>query len=205
MANTLRLYLLGNDPLARAGLAQLAAHANCTIAGQARSSEMGDPLWAELAELAPDLIIWDVGWETAVFPPLDLPYPTLALLPTPEAAPLVWGSGVQGLLTRQLDSHTLQAAAQAIHHGLTVFAPELLPQLLTITTDTEETAVDLTPREAEVLQLMAHGLTNKAIAQHLNISSHTVKFHVNAIMSKLHAQSRTQAVVQATRQGLISL
>ena len=64
---------------------------------------------------------------------------------------------------------------------------------------------DLTPREKEVLQLVAEGLTNKAIAQQLAISEHTVKFHVNAIMGKMNAQSRTEAVVRATRLGLISL
>jgi DNA-binding NarL/FixJ family response regulator len=64
---------------------------------------------------------------------------------------------------------------------------------------------ELTPRELEVLRLLAEGLSNKAIAQQLDISDHTVKFHVNAIMSKLGAQSRTAAVVQATRLGLIVL
>jgi DNA-binding NarL/FixJ family response regulator len=66
-------------------------------------------------------------------------------------------------------------------------------------------AEELTPREREVLQLLAEGLANKAIAQQLTISEHTVKFHVNAIMSKLGAQSRTAAVVRATRLGLVVL
>jgi DNA-binding NarL/FixJ family response regulator len=57
----------------------------------------------------------------------------------------------------------------------------------------------------EVLQLLAEGLPNKAIARRLDISDHTVKFHVNAILSKLGAQSRTDAVVRATRLGLILL
>ncbi len=52
---------------------------------------------------------------------------------------------------------------------------------------------------------MAEGLTNKSIAFNLDISEHTVKFHVNAILSKLNAQSRTEAVMQATRLGLIPL
>ena len=63
----------------------------------------------------------------------------------------------------------------------------------------------LTPREIEVLQLLAEGMTNRAIAQRLEISEHTVKFHVNALMGKLHAQSRTDAVVRATRLGLLLL
>jgi DNA-binding NarL/FixJ family response regulator len=66
-------------------------------------------------------------------------------------------------------------------------------------------AEELTPRELEVLQLLAEGLSNKAIAYRLDISEHTVKFHVNAILGKLSAQSRTEAVVQATRLGLIIL
>jgi DNA-binding NarL/FixJ family response regulator len=63
----------------------------------------------------------------------------------------------------------------------------------------------LTSREQEVLKLLAEGLPNKGIADRLRISDHTVKFHVNAIMSKLGAQSRTDAVVRATRQGLLLL
>ncbi len=63
----------------------------------------------------------------------------------------------------------------------------------------------LTPRELEVLHLVAEGLPNKTIAQQLEISEHTVKFHLNSIMGKMSAQSRTEAVVQATRLGIILL
>ncbi len=63
----------------------------------------------------------------------------------------------------------------------------------------------LTPRELDVLRLLAEGLPNKTIAGRLNISKHTVKFHVNAILGKLGVASRTEAVVRATRMGLILL
>ncbi len=63
----------------------------------------------------------------------------------------------------------------------------------------------LTPRESEVLQLLSQGLANKAIAQRLGISDHTVKFHVNAILGKLAVQSRGEAIVQAVRLGLVAL
>jgi DNA-binding NarL/FixJ family response regulator len=63
----------------------------------------------------------------------------------------------------------------------------------------------LTAREDQVLQLLAEGLTNRAIARRLGISEHTVKFHVNAILGKLAAQSRADAVMRATRLGLILL
>jgi DNA-binding NarL/FixJ family response regulator len=63
----------------------------------------------------------------------------------------------------------------------------------------------LTPREIEVLQLLAEGLANKAIAERLGISDQTVKFHVASIMSKLGASNRTDAVRLALRRGLISV
>ena len=63
----------------------------------------------------------------------------------------------------------------------------------------------LTPRELEVLHLLAEGLPNKTIARRLAISDHTVKFHVNALLGKLQAQSRTEAVVRASRAGLVVL
>ena len=64
---------------------------------------------------------------------------------------------------------------------------------------------ELSPREAEVLSLMAEGLSNKAIAERLEISEHTVKFHVHTVLGKLGTQSRTEAVVRAARLGVLSL
>jgi DNA-binding CsgD family transcriptional regulator len=63
----------------------------------------------------------------------------------------------------------------------------------------------LTPREREVLALLAEGLSNKAIADRLAISEHTAKFHVNAVLAKLGVQRRTEAVVRAARLGLVTL
>ena len=62
-----------------------------------------------------------------------------------------------------------------------------------------------TPREQDVLKLLAEGLPNKGVASRLEVSEHTVKFHVNSIMGKLNAQSRTEAVILATRLGLLPL
>ena len=63
----------------------------------------------------------------------------------------------------------------------------------------------LTPREREVLELLAHGLSNRQIAERLGISEHTAKFHVAAISGKLGAASRTEAVSRGVRRGLITL
>ena len=93
--------------------------------------------------------------------------------------------------------------------------PELRPALLPPTERFGErpagpeagelTPGGLTPRETQVLQLLGEGLPNKVIASQLDISEHTVKFHINSIMGKLGAQSRTDAVMRATRSGLILL
>jgi DNA-binding NarL/FixJ family response regulator len=100
----------------------------------------------------------------------------------------------------------LLAAIEAVYWGLIAVEPELMALLAPAGVLPElPLAEELTPRELEVLRLLAEGLSNKAIAQQLDISDHTVKFHVNAIMKKLGAQSRTAAVVQATRLGLIVL
>ena len=86
-----------------------------------------------------------------------------------------------------------------------MLGPELAPFSQAGVRDLPEGVTDLTPRELEVLALVADGLPNKAIAGRLGISDHTVKFHVNAILSKLGAQSRTEAVTRAMRMGLITL
>ena len=108
------------------------------------------------------------------------------------------------VLLRDANEERLTAALVAVAAGLVVISPSLIG-VLAREDAAESAAIDLTPREVEVLSLLAEGLTNKAIAHRLTISEHTVKFHVNAIMGKLDAQSRTDAVVRATRQGLIAL
>jgi DNA-binding NarL/FixJ family response regulator len=132
--------------------------------------------------------------------------PVLALIPDEEPAGLAWSAGARGLLFRDVTAPRLLAAIQAITQDLAAVEPALMAGLM-VSASFEEPAPaeDLTPRELEVLQLLAEGLANRAIAQELAISEHTVKFHVNAIMSKLSAQSRTAAVVRATRLGLILL
>ena len=104
------------------------------------------------------------------------------------------------------DAELLAAAVSALDQGLVVVDPALAAALFPNNSASPTApAESLTPREMEVLQLLAEGLPNKIIAARLSVTDHTVKFHVNAIMSKLGVQSRTEAVVHATRLGLIIL
>lgn len=206
----LRVLVCAPDLLARVGLAALLAAApTVTVAGQVAPEEI---TVAGLAVYQPDVILWDLGWDapTQVEQLAEVTaadYRVVALLPEPEVARTVKAGGVQGLLLRTSDATILAAALQGVACGLTVFDPEVTALLLTTVGDSPEfySNEPLTPREQEVLQALAQGLSNKLIARQLDISEHTVKFHVNAIMSKLGAQSRTEAVVRATRAGLILL
>jgi DNA-binding NarL/FixJ family response regulator len=169
---------------------------------------------SELAEsirvYQPSVLLWDLGWESGALDRLTelndgLP-PVVALLRDEAAALEVWAAGARGLLRRDMQPRLLVGALIAAARGLITLDPALARALIplrerVITPLTE----DLTPRELDVLHLMAEGLPNKVIAQRLNISEHTVKFHINAILGKLGAQSRTDAVVRATRSGLLML
>src|SRR5207249_1167480 len=106
---------------------------------------------------------------------------------------------------RDADGPQLAAALQAVAAGLTAFDAEVGAAVLRRRASAEPPGEALTPREGEVLQLLSLGLSNKAIAARLGISDHTAKFHVNAILAKLGAGSRAEAIVRAARLGLVSL
>jgi DNA-binding NarL/FixJ family response regulator len=107
-------------------------------------------------------------------------------------------------LLRNADAEALAAAVNALANGLTVLDRALASVMLPAAS-APAPAEALTAREREVLGLVALGLPNKAIAARLVISEHTVKFHINAILSKLGVQSRTEAVVRAVRLGLVMI
>lgn len=204
MFSDLRVLIVADDPLARRGLALLLDDVpGCTVV--AASSSQDPPAGGA------DVIVWDLGWD----PPDGLALegvtgfstavPLVMLLPEGFDPAAVQAAGVMGYLRRDLDAERLAAALVAAAQGLVVLDPEYALALLPESAAPLEFSEALTPREHEVLQLLAEGLSNRAIGHRLGISEHTVKFHVNAILGKLGAQSRTEAVVQATRLGLILL
>jgi two-component system, NarL family, nitrate/nitrite response regulator NarL len=212
MANV-RLLVIANDPLARAGLASLMEdQPDIEVVGRVAGDTQ---LLSDLDLYQPDAALWDLGWDAApanssdaslIADLLDAQMPVLLLVAEPENAPPLWALGAHGILLRDSSAGQMAAALQALLHNLVVIDPILTPSLLPAAPTFEQTPLEaITPREMEVLHLLAEGHPNKAIAQLLSISEHTVKFHVNALMGKLNAQSRTEVVVRATRQGLITL
>src|SRR3974390_2677095 len=113
-------------------------------------------------------------------------------------------AGVRGILPVEVDGNQLSAAIRAIAQGLVVLYPS--EDRLSRRTGLEAYAVEtLTPREKEVLQMLALGRSNKEIAARLKISEHTAKFHVASVLGKLGAATRAEAVSIAMRRGLILL
>jgi DNA-binding NarL/FixJ family response regulator len=102
----------------------------------------------------------------------------------------------------------IHAALAAVRSGLTVMDAQLAQSLVPaqpVPHSNGKGHGQLTERERQVVQLLSEGLSNKLIADRLGISDHTAKFHVNGVMMKLGASTRTEAVVEAMRRGLIKL
>jgi two-component system, NarL family, nitrate/nitrite response regulator NarL len=151
--------------------------------------------------------VWDAGASAASFERLvETPAASLrvlAVLADESQALEALGAGARGVVLRDVGASRLVAAVRAVAEGLMVLDAGAAESVLRPRPPASAAVEPLTPREQEVLQLLAQGLPNKLIAARLGISDHTVKFHVNAILGKLGAQSRTEALAQAARLGLV--
>jgi DNA-binding NarL/FixJ family response regulator len=193
--------VISEDPLIRSGLASL-------LQGQGIASASASSLTAAADALA-DVAVWDLGGASNEVPDRleelqSSRHTVIALLPDPTHAASAYAAGARGLLLRDADGQSLAAALMATRAGLVVADP-IVAEALVPTREPMEPSLELTPREGEVLAHLSDGLSNKEIAGKMGISDHTVKFHVNAILQKLGASTRTEAVVRAARRGLITL
>jgi DNA-binding NarL/FixJ family response regulator len=105
------------------------------------------------------------------------------------------------ILSREASAEQIVHAVRAAAAGLLTFDGSMIPR----PDPGDELTAELTPREIQVLQLLAEGLVNRDIAERLNISEHTIKFHIGSILGKLQVSSRTEAVTRGLRSGLIEL
>jgi two-component system nitrate/nitrite response regulator NarL len=128
--------------------------------------------------------------------------PTVVLSDEPPTADLFRG-GVHAILPNDATPEQIVAALHAASVGLIAIPAEASG--LMIRAASEPAVENLTPREMEALEMLAEGLSNKQIAARLHISEHTAKFHVNSILSKLDAGTRTEAVMRALRSGLLKV
>jgi DNA-binding NarL/FixJ family response regulator len=197
--------VVAEDPLARGGLAALvAASGGLAVVDRVGPEEVAAAVRAH----RPDVVVWDArGGEPAAELVAAGP-PVLAVIAAPaEAAyvPGLLGGGVRGVVSRDADAARLGAAIRAVAADIVAIDHDLAEAALRSRVPAGELVEALTAREREVMDLLAQGLTNRVIADRLHISEHTVKFHVNAILGKLGAQTRAEAIVHAVRLGLIVL
>jgi DNA-binding NarL/FixJ family response regulator len=130
--------------------------------------------------------------------------------PASEAIAEALRAGIKAVIPSNLPGPEIVKAIEAAAAGLVVLDGPSIEMLLRVPSNVsisgaERLVEPLTPREIEVLQLLAAGLGNKEIASRLGISDHTVKFHVASVMGKLGAASRTEAVTSGIRHGLVMI
>lgn len=211
----IRVMVKTSSPIVRAGLEQMLGSETGLrvmqeLSGGRTDAEISDDeppdvIIAEVEEADDDIALPDV---------LELSGPNTALLVlADDLASVPWSevlsAGAKGVLPRRISREELIAAVRAAAAGLIVLHPEstsgMLPGRPPRGGRQGSMIEPLTPREKEVLTILAEGGSNKDIASRLSISEHTAKFHVASIMSKLGATSRTEAVTLAIRQGIIML
>lgn len=215
MTEPIRILVADDHPVVRDGLtAILSTQPDFQVVGEAGT---GAEVVRHATTLKPDVILLDLE-----MPDLDGVEALTQLRQVyPEARAIVFTAfdtderilgavqaGAQGYLLKGVPRDELFKAVRIVHSGGSLLQPVVASKLLRQVShqnQVEAGAEALTPREREVLTLLAQGLPNKEIAAHLVISQRTVKFHVSSIMGKLGATNRTEAVALAAQQGLVDL
>lgn len=198
VTDPIKVTLVTDDALLRAGMASLLA--------QLGSIQV-------VAQEHAEVVLWDAGLDAeaaaARLAELSaLPVPAIAIVRDPAHVGPALAAGARGVVLRDQVGPGIDAALVAVRSGLTVvdasLAASLAPAQAPRATPGKGRG-ELTERERQVVQLLSEGLSNKLIADRLGISDHTAKFHVNGVMLKLGASTRTEAVVEAMRRGLVRL
>jgi two-component system, NarL family, response regulator YdfI len=215
----IRVFIVAASPLARAGLENLLAARGAEVVGSVATIQtVGETLAGSLSNAAPDVILVDSSGDP--FAPalesvvasglaMDVALVVIGEDISAAASAEALRAGVRAALPADISPDQLVAALEAAVSGLVVLHASQVPAGVAAASapvpPIDELAESLTRRELEILQMLAGGLSNKEIAARLNISDHTVKFHVASILGKLGAVSRTEAVSIGIRRGLVLL
>ena len=210
----MRVLIIDDHALFRVGLQGLLEQRGIEVADAVASGIEG---LQRVAELRPDIVLLDLRMPDmgglAVLEKLrenEPGIPVVMLTTSNEESDLIKSlrSGAQGYLLKDMEPDELVSALRDIENGKNVVAQDLTDALArmvqgdTNVADDDGPFSELTPREMEILCLLAEGQSNKLIARNLGISDGTVKLHVKAILRKLGIHSRVEAAVIAVEQGL---
>ncbi len=217
--DTIKVLVVDDHTLFRRGItAVLARQEGLVVVGEAAD---GLESIEKAREIAPDVILMDLnmprcsGLEAIQALQAEMPQINILVLTVSEMETDLFAAvkfGATGYLLKKAEPEELISAILHISQGEVIVSPLMAAKLLTEFKDltagaeresAEKADADLSPREGEVLQLVAQGATNKEIADSLFISENTVKTHLKSIMDKLHLANRSQAAAYAIKRGLV--
>ncbi len=210
----IRVLLADDHAVVRAGIRELLERdARIQVVAEAQN---GLEAWTKLRHARPDVAVLDIrmpemnGIELAQRIRQHLPDVGVLILTAYDDDPYIVAAlqaGAHGYVLKTASPKELVHAVYEVHQGRSVLDPVVAQKLVTRMASKEQTPSTpmLTPREKEILTLVAKGYTNKAIAAQLHISDRTVQGHLAHIYEKLQVQNRTEAVMKALSLGWISL
>ena len=195
--DALRVVVVSSAPLVRAGLR--------TILGVFDDLDVTEADPSQLRALNAEVMLCDGSTPDIDERLTAADVPALVLVRDAAGAADALACGARGVLARTAAPRRMHAALHAVAEAEIVIDDAFADTLLRHPRAEVEMIEPLTARERQVLHLLASGLTNKEIGQRLGVTDHTIKFHVNGILGKLGAATRTEAVVQAARRGIIAV
>ncbi|MFB9659827.1 response regulator [Glycomyces mayteni] len=205
MTDPIRLLLVDDHPVVRRGLrGYLELEPDLAVVGEAGD---GEEALAAIAALDPDVVLLDLKMPgldgQGVLDRLgDARARVLVLTSATDAerVPAAITAGAAGFVYKDIDPDALASAIRTVHSGQLLLAPVAMRGLMNGATG--PAAPNLTPRESQVLGLIAKGQTNRQIARALGVSEKTVKTHVTNLLRRIGAADRTQAALWAVRHGI---
>lgn len=219
---SIRVLLADDEPIMRQSLRMVIdSQPDLHVVGETSN---GNETVRAARSLRPDVILMDIrmpgsdGIHAAQAITADLALHSIRVLVLSmyELDEYVYGAlraGASGFLLKDAHPAALLDAIRRIHSGESLFAPTILTKLVEhyvsasrpALHDAADPALDqLTPRETEVLALVARGLSNEELAAELHVSGNTVKTHISSLLAKLHARDRAQLVITAYERGIVS-
>ncbi|WP_026931861.1 response regulator [Glycomyces tenuis] len=205
MTDPIRLLLVDDHPVVRRGLrGYLELEEDFDVVAEAGD---GEEALAAIAEAGPDVVLLDLKMPgtdgQAVLERLGGEGPRVLVLTSAtegERVPAAIEAGAAGFVYKDIDPDALAAAIRTVHAGQTLFSPAAVRGLMA--SGGASAAPELTPRESQVLGLIARGQTNRQIARALGVSEKTVKTHVTNLLRRINVADRTQAALWAVRHGI---